>query len=175
MAAAVLVTVAALFFFGGLAPASAPVVGTFADGAIPGAIHVHSSRSDGRGSVDDIATQAAQAGLHFVVLTDHGDGTGTTAPTYNNGKGKDHWSIGSVMFLGPGIKGNRVFGATDEKQFGVNVNPATLALDKDKGLKIQPEHIHEALRELAGIATHAHAKKFPLGLKDTEKLKGLWG
>ena len=96
-------------------------------------------------------------------------------PTYNNGKGKDHWSIGSVMFLGPGIKGNRVFGATDEKQFGVNVNPATLALDKDKGLKIRPEHIHEALRELAGIATHAHAKKFPLGLKDTEKLKGLWG
>jgi len=52
---------------------------------------------------------------------------------------------------------------------------ATLALDKDKGLKIRPEHIHEALRELAGIATHAHAKKFPLGLKDTEKVKGLWG
>src|SRR5580658_6586827 len=40
-------------------------------------------------------------------------------PTYNNGKGKDHWSVGSVMFIGPGIKGNRLLGATDEKQFQV--------------------------------------------------------
>src|SRR3954466_8251788 len=38
-------------------------------------------------------------------------------PAYNTGHGKDHWSIGSVMFLGRGIKGNRVLGATDEKQF----------------------------------------------------------
>ena len=44
-------------------------------------------------------------------------------PTYNNGNGKDHWSIGSIMFLGPGITGNRVIGATDEKQFGVAVDP----------------------------------------------------
>jgi len=96
-------------------------------------------------------------------------------PTYNKGNGKDHWSIGSVMFLGPGIKGNRVIGATDEKQFGVNLNPATLATDKDKGIKVRPEHIHEALREFAGIANHAHSKKFPLGLTEKEKLKGLWG
>ncbi|MCH5377282.1 MAG: DUF1501 domain-containing protein, partial [Planctomycetes bacterium] len=37
-------------------------------------------------------------------------------PDYNQGNGKDHWSIGSIMFLGPGITGNRVIGATDEKQ-----------------------------------------------------------
>ncbi len=96
-------------------------------------------------------------------------------PTYNKGNGKDHWSIGSVMFLGPGIKGNRVIGATDDKQFGVNLNPATLALDKEKGLKVRPEHIHEALREYPGIASHAHAKKFPLGVTDKEKLRKLWG
>ena len=96
-------------------------------------------------------------------------------PTYNKSNGKDHWSIGSIMFLGPGIKGNRVLGATDEKQFGVALNPQSLALDKDKGIKIRPEHIHEALREYAGIADHAHAKKFPLGLTEKEKLRGLWG
>ena len=96
-------------------------------------------------------------------------------PTYNKGNGKDHWSIGSIMFLGPGIKGNRVIGATDDKQFGVALNPQSLALDKDKGIKIRPEHIHEALREYAGIADHAHAKKFPLGLTEKEKLRGLWG
>src|SRR5277367_6120426 len=28
-------------------------------------------------------------------------------PSYNNGNGKDHWSIGSMMVLGPGIRGNR--------------------------------------------------------------------
>jgi hypothetical protein len=96
-------------------------------------------------------------------------------PTYNNGNGKDHWSIGSIMFLGPGIKGNRVIGATDEKQFGVALNPATLGIDKEKGIRVRPEHIHEALRQYAGIADHAHSKKFPLGVTDKDKLINLWG
>src|SRR5436190_2081593 len=96
-------------------------------------------------------------------------------PNYNKGNGKDHWSIGSVMFLGPGIKGNRVIGATDEKQFGVPVDPKKLAIDKDKGIRIRPEHIHEALREHAGIADHPHSKKFPLGVTPKDKLVGLWG
>ena len=39
-----------------------------------GAWHVHSSRSDGSGSVEEIAAAAARAGLDFVILTDHGDG-----------------------------------------------------------------------------------------------------
>jgi uncharacterized protein (DUF1501 family) len=96
-------------------------------------------------------------------------------PTYNKGNGKDHWSIGSIMFLGPGIKGNRVIGATDEKQFHVPLNPQTLAIDKDKGIRVRPEHIHEALRQFAGIESHPLSKKFPLGLTDKEKLQGLWG
>src|SRR5580658_7233682 len=75
-------------------------------------------------------------------------------PNYNAGNGKDHWSIGSVMFLGRGIKGNRVIGATDEKQFTVPIDPKTLMLDKEKGVRMRPEHIHESLRELAGIADH---------------------
>ncbi len=96
-------------------------------------------------------------------------------PTYNAGNGKDHWSIGSIMFMGKGIKGNRVLGATDEKQFGVPLNPATLACDKDKGIRLRPEHIHTALRDYAGIATHAMSKQFPLVVPDNEKLQGLWG
>jgi Protein of unknown function (DUF1501) len=95
-------------------------------------------------------------------------------PTYNKGNGKDHWSVGSVMFIGPGIKGDRVVGATDEKQFQVTLNPQTLACDKVKGIRIRPEHIHEALRELAGIAEHPMSKKFPLGVGDKEKLQGFW-
>jgi hypothetical protein len=96
-------------------------------------------------------------------------------PNYNAGNGKDHWSIGSVMFLGRGIKGNRVIGATDEKQFTVPIEPKTLMLDKEKGVRMRPEHIHESLRELAGIADHPLSKKFPLGVTEKEKLRGFWG
>jgi len=98
-------------------------------------------------------------------------------PNYNGGNGKDHWSIGSVMFLGPGIKGDRVIGATDEKQFSVPINPQTLACEKekDKGIRVRPEHIHTELRKYAGIAGHPFAKKFPLGVAGKDTLQGLWG
>ncbi|QDU30185.1 hypothetical protein ETAA8_53040 [Anatilimnocola aggregata] len=96
-------------------------------------------------------------------------------PTYNKGNGKDHWSIGSIMFLGRGIKGNRVIGATDEKQFQVPIDPQSLACDTEKGLRVRPEHIHHALREFAGIADHAFSKKFPLGVAEKDRLHGLWG
>ncbi|MBX5481812.1 MAG: PHP domain-containing protein [Myxococcaceae bacterium] len=39
--------------------------------AVMGAWHVHSSRSDGRGTPEEIAKAAAEAGLEFVVLADH--------------------------------------------------------------------------------------------------------
>jgi hypothetical protein len=96
-------------------------------------------------------------------------------PNYNNGNGKDHWSIGSVMFLGRGVRGNRVLGATDERQFHVPLNPQSLALDRQNGIRVRPEHIHTALRELAGIAGHAFSRRFPMGVADNERLRGLWG
>jgi hypothetical protein len=96
-------------------------------------------------------------------------------PNYNNGNGKDHWSIGSIMFMGQGIRGNRVIGATDEKQFTVPISPATLACEPEKGIRVRPEHIHGALRDLAGIGDHPMSKKFPLGITDAERLKSFWG
>jgi len=96
-------------------------------------------------------------------------------PNYNNGNGKDHWSIGSILFFGRGIKGNRVIGATDDKQLHVPVNPQTLACDGQHGIRVRPEHIHTALREIAGIADHPYSRKFPLGVADNERLRGLWG
>ncbi len=94
-------------------------------------------------------------------------------PTYNKGNGKDHWSIGSIMFMGPGIKGNRVIGATDEKQFLVPVNPKSLSTDKENGIRVRPEHIHASLREFAGIDQHAFSKQFPLQVPAEERLHGL--
>lgn len=53
---------------------------------IRGAIHVHTRRSDGTGTVDEIAAAARRAGLQFVIFTDHGDGTrGSDTPVYRSG------------------------------------------------------------------------------------------
>ena len=95
-------------------------------------------------------------------------------PNYNKGQGKDHWSVGSIMFVGKGIKGNRVIGKTDEKQFLTPVNASTLALDRDNGIRIRPEHIHEALRSHAGIANHQFSERFPLKVQPEERLTKLF-
>jgi hypothetical protein len=53
-------------------PSGAPALA--APATARGAFHIHTNRSDGTGSVDEVASAAAQAGLQFIVLTDHGDG-----------------------------------------------------------------------------------------------------
>jgi hypothetical protein len=51
-----------------------------------GAYHVHSGRSDGTGNLDEIASAARVAGLQFVIVTDHGDGTrDPEPPAYRSG------------------------------------------------------------------------------------------
>jgi hypothetical protein len=51
-----------------------------------GSLHVHTNRSDGSGSPDEVAAAAARSGLDFVVLTDHGDGTrAPDRPRYRSG------------------------------------------------------------------------------------------
>jgi hypothetical protein len=95
-------------------------------------------------------------------------------PSYNTGNGKDHWSIGSMMFMGPGISGNRVVGATDEGQFAIPIHSKTLGLDRENGIRVRPEHIHVAMRELVGIADHEYSRQFPFKVTDGEKLKDLW-
>lgn len=53
---------------------------------VPGAYHVHTTRSDGTGTVDEVAAAAARAGLRFVIFTDHGDGVRRPdPPTYRAG------------------------------------------------------------------------------------------
>jgi hypothetical protein len=53
---------------------------------IAGALHVHSTVSDGGGDYAAVAAAASRAGLQFVVFTDHGDGTSPRrSPEYLNG------------------------------------------------------------------------------------------
>jgi len=84
--AALIVILATIVAFS-LPPAREPLAIT---SAVPagarGAIHIHTRRSDGTGTVDDVAAAAARAGLKFVIITDHGDGTRTPEPpSYRQG------------------------------------------------------------------------------------------
>jgi len=69
-----------------LPPRRTALTSTWTDGTVRGILHVHSRVSDGRGTLDDIAGAAARAGLQFVVVTDHGDGTRRPEPaSYRSG------------------------------------------------------------------------------------------
>lgn len=64
---------------------SFPPATPFASAVLRGAFHVHSRWSDGSGTVDEIALAGAAAGLDFVILTDHGNGTTSRPPSYRGG------------------------------------------------------------------------------------------
>ncbi len=120
-------------------------------------------------AVDYLVTKAEQMKIRDKLVIVIQSEMGRT-PNYNKGDGKDHWSVGSIMFMGKGIRGNRVVGATDEKQFLVPINPKSFKLDKDKGIRVRPEHIHAALRQFAGIEGHEFSKRFPLDVPEDESI-----
>jgi hypothetical protein len=86
LATAALAAAGAVFTLVSLPPPRVALDTTWRDGSVPGLLHVHTNRSDGRSSPDDIAAAAARAGLTFLVFTDHGDGTrAPDPPTYRSG------------------------------------------------------------------------------------------
>ena len=66
--------------------AAVTLPGAAAVAPVRGAVHVHTRRSDGTGTLDEVAAAAARAGLAFIVVTDHGDATRMPeAPVYLHG------------------------------------------------------------------------------------------
>jgi hypothetical protein len=66
--------------------ASSDAAALAAPTVLRGAYHIHTTQSDGTGTVDEVAAAAARAGLQFVILTDHGDGTRVPMPpAYRSG------------------------------------------------------------------------------------------
>ena len=89
---------------------------------------------------------------------------------YNDGNGKDHWSISSMMFMGAGIPGGKVVGGTTDK-----LDPLTVDANgnlSESGFRITPGHVHKALRKLAGIDTNPIVAKFPLSAVEDLNLFG---
>jgi hypothetical protein len=69
-----------------LVPSRAPHTAAPPATVVRGAYHIHSDRSDGSGSLEEIAAAAARAGLQFIIVTDHGDGTRPpAAPAFHHG------------------------------------------------------------------------------------------
>lgn len=91
-------------------------------------------------------------------------------PYYNSSNGKDHWPIGSVIFMEKGASwGNRVIGGTDEGLNALKVDPATLNFDSgSNGTNIYPKHIHKAIRRYLGIEFNPLLDPFPFN--NTEDL-----
>lgn len=108
----------------------------------------------------EIWSEVERHGLEDRVLIMVNSDFGRT-PRYNEGNGKDHWSITSLFFLGAGVRGNRVIGATDEGVNALPLNMQTLEPDP-QGQKLQPTHIHAALRARFGVDQHPLSAHYPL-------------
>jgi hypothetical protein len=89
------------------------------------------------------------------------------SPKINDGNGKDHYAVGSMICMGSGVKGNRVVGATDEKQAYKKVDPKTLEATNTGGVTMTNAHIHRALREHAGIAEMDSVSSFQLKAEES--------
>src|SRR5262245_8991211 len=103
---------------------------------VRGAFHIHSNRSDGSGSVDAIAAAAASAGLQFIILTDHGDGTRQPdPPAYRSG----------VLVI-DGVELNTTGG--HYAAIGMPISPYPIAGT--------PEDVVEDVHRLGGFGVAAH-------------------
>ncbi len=86
LATVALVAAVAIFIALTLPPRALRLDGSVPSEIVTGAYHIHTDRSDGTGTPDDIAAAAARAGLQFVILTDHGNAMrAPDAPVYRHG------------------------------------------------------------------------------------------
>ncbi|MCA9713758.1 MAG: DUF1501 domain-containing protein [Myxococcales bacterium] len=117
--------------------------------------------------IDYLISEAQAKGLDGSMITmvgaDFGRGKGYNGP--NPTDGKDHWPVGSAMFFGAGIAGNRVVGGTDDAdQLPLLVDPETLELtdDEELGVELKCADLHVAMREFAAIDGSDEAGRYPL-------------
>lgn len=111
--------------------------------------------------VDFLWDEAERQGIADKLTVVVGSDFGRT-PSYNAGNGKDHWSVTSILLMGKGVPGNRVIGASDARVRPLTINPSTLQLDEG-GIRLEPKHVHLALRKLAGVeGSDAARQLFPL-------------
>lgn len=112
---------------------------------VRGAFHVHTKRSDGQGTVEEVAAAAKAAGLHFVVLTDHND-FGPREPVYQDG-----------VLLVPGVEISTRYG-----------HLVALGLEKPLEDARARQVGVDAVNEAGGLAVLAHPVQRKNPWKDAE-------
>ncbi|MAO84771.1 MAG: DUF1501 domain-containing protein [Myxococcota bacterium] len=110
--------------------------------------------------VDFLVEEAERQGIADQMVVMVGSDFGRT-PGYNENNGKDHWSVGSMLLMGKGIRGGRVLGATTERHRPLTVNPQTLELDEN-GIRLKPAHVHRAIHRAAGITELEALRRHPV-------------
>jgi hypothetical protein len=84
-------------------------------------------------------------------------------PEYNSDAGKDHWPIGSAIFMKRGAAWtDRVVGRTDAYHNALAIDPVTLA-EAEGGVTLKPKHVQDAYRQLAGVKGSTLDQRYPLG------------
>ncbi len=87
-------------------------------------------------------------------------------PQYNDKAGKDHWPIGSTVFMQKNAPwANKVVGATDAQHNVLKINPTTLQADQESGIEITPKHVMQCARQLLGIEQHTNTLPFGLDIE----------
>lgn len=99
--------------------------------------------------------------LYIMVTSDFG-----RTPRYNTGNGKDHWNVTSTLLFGPGIRGGRAVGKTDEGHKALRLAKGNvtqvLPYSDPNGIRVHASQIHRELRHLLGVDTAPFINQFPL-------------
>jgi len=112
--------------------------------------------------IDILWSEAEAQGVADRVFVAIGSDFGRT-PGYNDGNGKDHWPVTSMMFQGAGVPGNRVIGSSSDRHQAGGINLDNLAVDNSEdATHLEPGHICQAIRKLANQDDSELAAAFPI-------------
>ncbi|MES2663643.1 MAG: DUF1501 domain-containing protein [Pseudomonadota bacterium] len=118
--------------------------------------------------LDFLCQEAARQGildrLNIMVTSDFG-----RTPYYNSDNGKDHWTVGSMLFMGPDFDGNRMINATNSNAHAIKMNLNTMVPDEN-GEKITAKMIHKTLRAITGTVDSPMDRKIPIDAPIAPKL-----
>lgn len=121
--------------------------------------------------VNYVWEEAERQGVADKVIVVIGSDFGRT-PGYNDNNGKDHWSVTSMILMGAGVPGNKLIGETTHRHTLKEVDPQTLRIVEEGGVRIEPGHVHRELRKLAGLDKSRLNAAFPLDVKEDLPLLG---
>ena len=154
--AAVVAAAGAVYLVVTLPPPTLRLPGELPRTEVAGGYHIHTVRSDGSGTVDEVAAAAARAGLSFIIVTDHGDARRTPdPPAYKSG----------VLYIDAvevGTTGGHIVA------FGLT-GPAPYPLGGS------PRDVLDDIHRLGGVAIIAHPDSATVGLSYRGPASGFEG